>query len=94
MVKKNSMFLFILLYSYLAKEVVSSALAAFVQAVNDLTKLGYSLRIDFGFCQLQIVDRNLNVKYNQSFGSTLNRTTFENKVCKHCIENKELIYLL
>mmetsp|Transcript_33508 Transcript_33508/g.39014 ORF Transcript_33508/g.39014 Transcript_33508/m.39014 type:complete len:300 (+) Transcript_33508:36-935(+) len=67
---------------YLAKEVVSSAIDAFVTAVNDLTRLGYDLRINFGFCCLSINDRNLTVKYNETFSSSLNKSNFETKLRK------------
>ena len=65
---------------YLAKEVVSSAIDAFVKAVSDLTSLGYTLRLDFGFCTINVSDRNLNFKYNTTFNTRLNESTFENKV--------------
>eukprot|EP00331_Platyophrya_macrostoma_P030095 CAMPEP_0176437154 /NCGR_PEP_ID=MMETSP0127-20121128/18436_1 /TAXON_ID=938130 /ORGANISM="Platyophrya macrostoma, Strain WH" /LENGTH=269 /DNA_ID=CAMNT_0017820693 /DNA_START=24 /DNA_END=833 /DNA_ORIENTATION=+ len=66
--------------TYLAKEVVASILDAFVQAVNDLTQLGYDLRLNFDFCKVHINDRNLSYKYDQSFVEALNRNDYEQKL--------------
>lgn len=68
--------------SYLGKEVVASAIQAFVEAVGNLTQLGYNLNIDFGFCKLQIASKNLSYNYKQDFTSSLNLTSFESKIKK------------
>jgi nucleoid DNA-binding protein len=67
---------------YLGKEVVSSAISAFVEAVSNLTQLGYNLDIDFGFAKVKINNKNLSYNYQQDFSSTLNQTEFESKIKK------------
>jgi len=68
--------------SYLGKEVVTSGIQAFIEAVANLTQLGHSLNIDFGFCNVKIVNRNLTYSYRKTFGSELNQTSFESKLKK------------
>jgi len=68
--------------AYLGKEAVDSAIKAFVEAVSNLTQLGYNLDIDFGFCKVKIVNRNLTYSYKQDFSQTLNDTAFESKIKK------------
>jgi len=68
--------------SYLAKEVVSSAIQAFIAAVWDLTQLGHDLAIDFGFCTVKINDKNLSYTFKQDFIHTVNDTKFEHKIKK------------
>jgi len=68
--------------SYLGKEVVTSGIQAFIEAVANLTQLGHSLDIDFGFCRVKIVNRSLTYNYVKSFGKELNQTTFESKLKK------------
>lgn len=68
--------------SYLGKETVVSALQAFTTAVVDLTRLGYDMSLDFGFCKINIVDKDLKYSYRQDFNHTLNHPTFETKIKK------------
>lgn len=68
--------------SYLAKEVVSSAIQAFIAAVWDLTQLGHDLAIDFGFCTVKVNDKNLSYTFKQDFVNTVNDTRFEHKIKK------------
>jgi len=68
--------------SYLAKEVVSSAIQAFIAAVWDLTQLGHDLAIDFGFCTVKVNDKNLSYTFKQDFIQTVNDTNFEHKIKK------------
>jgi len=68
--------------SYLGKEVVTSAINAFVEAVCNLTQLGHSMDINFGFCRVKIVNRNLTYSYIKDFASGLNQTSFESKLKK------------
>jgi nucleoid DNA-binding protein len=68
--------------SYLGKETVAAAIQAFIEAVGNLTQLGYSLDIDFGFCKVKINNRNLSYNYKQDFSTTLNKTAFESKLKK------------
>jgi len=68
--------------SYLGKEVVTSAIQAFIEAVANLTQLGHSLDINFGFCRVKIVNRNLTYSYVKNFSQDLNQTTFESKLKK------------
>jgi len=67
---------------YLAKEVVQAAIQAFIAGVWDLTQLGHDLVIDFGFCTLKIIDKNLTYKFTQDFSQNLNDTKFEHKIKK------------
>jgi len=67
---------------YLAKEVVQVAIQAFIAGVWDLTQLGHDLVIDFGFCTLKIIDKNLTYKFTQDFSQNLNDTKFEHKIKK------------
>jgi nucleoid DNA-binding protein len=67
---------------YLGKETVASAIQAFVEAVQNLTQLGYSLDIDFGFCKVKINNRSLSYNYKTDFSSSLNQTSFESKIKK------------
>lgn len=68
--------------SYLGKEVVTSAINAFIEAVANLTQLGHSLDINFGFCRVKIVNRNLTYSYVKNFNHELNQTSFESKLKK------------
>jgi len=68
--------------AYLGKETVDSAIKTFVEAVSNLTQLGHNLDIDFGFCKVKIVNRNLSYNYKQDFSQTLNQTAFESKIKK------------
>jgi hypothetical protein len=65
---------------YLAKEVVASAIQAFVQAVCDLTQLGYYIVIDFSFVTLKIIEKTLAYTFKHDFTRTVNDTSFEHKV--------------
>jgi len=68
--------------SYLGKEAVASAIQAFIEAVSNLTQLGHSLDIDFGFCRVKINNRNLTYTFKQDFSGSLNQTAFESKIKK------------
>jgi len=68
--------------SYLGKEAVTSGIQAFIEAVANLTQLGHNLNIDFGFCRVQINNRNLSYTYKQDLSRTLNATSFESKIKK------------
>lgn len=67
---------------YLGKEVVQSALNAFVNAICDLTQLGYSMNINFGFCVVKVVDRSLTFRFDHQFVEELNSSNFEHKMKK------------
>eukprot|EP01017_Pseudomicrothorax_dubius_P008568 TRINITY_DN1282_c0_g1_i13.p1 TRINITY_DN1282_c0_g1~~TRINITY_DN1282_c0_g1_i13.p1 ORF type:complete len:154 (-),score=27.58 TRINITY_DN1282_c0_g1_i13:103-564(-) len=67
---------------FMAKEVVTSALSAFYQAIIDLTTLGHSINMDFGFCSITIVKKDLRYVYRPGFASDLNVPTFETKLRK------------
>jgi nucleoid DNA-binding protein len=67
---------------YLGKEVVTSAIQAFVEAVANLTQLGYNLDIDFGFGKVKINNKNLTCTFKQEFSGTLNQVGFESKIKK------------
>ncbi len=45
-------------------------------------ELGYDLVMDFGFCNLKIIDKNLTYNYRQEFTSQVNDKSFEHKVKK------------
>jgi D-mannonate dehydratase len=68
--------------AYLGKETVSAAIQAFIEAVANLTQLGYNLDINFGFCRVKINNRNLSYTFKQDFSSSLNQTAFESKIKK------------
>lgn len=65
---------------YLAKDVVSDCIGAFVKAVNDLTKLGHSMRINLDFVTLNITNKSLSHKFQPAFESQLNQSGFEHRV--------------
>jgi nucleoid DNA-binding protein len=67
---------------YLGKEVVTSAISAFIEAVSNLTQLGYNIDVDFGFAKVKINNKNLSYSYQQTFSSGLNNTAFESKIKK------------
>jgi len=67
---------------YLGKEVVTSAINAFIEAVANLTQLGHNLDIDFGFARVKINNKNLSYTYQQNFSGSLNSTAFESKIKK------------
>jgi len=67
---------------YLGKEVVTSAIAAIVEAISNLTQLGNNLDIDFGFARVKINNKNLSYTFSQDFSSSLNHTAFESKLKK------------
>jgi hypothetical protein len=67
---------------YLGREVVASAIQAFVVAVTDLTRLGYNLSLDFGFCTVNINDKNMTYKYQPGFIDQVNQTSFETTIKK------------
>lgn len=61
----------------LGKEIVQSVHQSFIQALVDLTTLGYSLDLNFGFIRISINNRNLRYSYNSNFVNSLNLTSFE-----------------
>jgi nucleoid DNA-binding protein len=67
---------------YLGKETVQAAINAFVEAVGNLTQLGYNLDINFGFARVSINNKNLTYKYVTDFSRTMNKSSFESKIKK------------
>jgi hypothetical protein len=67
---------------YLGKEVVTSAINAFIEAVANLTQLGYNLDIDFGFARVKINNKNLTYNFTQNFSGSMNQVGFESKIKK------------
>jgi len=65
---------------YLGKDVVASSHAAFIQAIIDLTTLGYDLVIDWTFFKLNVNNKDLKYKFEPNFGNQLNQTSFELKM--------------
>lgn len=65
---------------YLAKDVVSDCIGAFVKAVNDLTKLGHSMRINLDFITINIRNKSISHTFVPSFVSQLNSSGFEHRV--------------
>jgi len=65
---------------YLGRETVSSAIQAFVVAVTDLTRLGYDLDLDFGFCRVVIRDKTLSYNYKADLVQQVNNLNFEKKI--------------
>jgi len=67
---------------FLGKDVVASSHAAFVQALIDLTTLGYDITIDWTFFNLTVRNKDMKYRYQNGFGSALNETSFEYKMRK------------
>jgi len=67
---------------YLGKDIVSSAHAAVIQAIGDLTTLGYDLNIDFGFVKLVVRNKDLTYKFQTDFSGVLNSKSYELKMRK------------
>lgn len=65
---------------FLGKDVVQSAHNAFIQAVTDLTTLGYGLNIDLHFVNIRVQDRDLRHSFNANFTQNLNNKNFEFKM--------------
>jgi hypothetical protein len=65
---------------YLSRDSTQSALKALVQAIVDLTRLGYDINLDFEFAQLYIRNKNLKSGFCPNFISLMNQPNFENKV--------------
>jgi len=59
---------------------VKSAHEAFVKAIIDLTDLGYDMAIEFGFCKIMIIEKNLSYHYRNDFSTIMNVKSFEMKV--------------
>ena len=72
--------LLLLFISFIGKEVVKSAHESFVKAVIDLTNLGYDMNLDFSFCKVLILEKNLTYRYDKIFANSLNLKSFELKV--------------
>lgn len=67
---------------YLSKDVVQSTHQAFIQAVCDLTRLGYNLSIGLGFIKFTVNNKDLKYSYSREFVNTLNNNNFEYKMRK------------
>ncbi|CAD8199326.1 unnamed protein product [Paramecium octaurelia] len=67
---------------YLGKDVVQSIHYSLIKAIQDLTRLGHDLHIDFGFIKISVVNKDLKYKYEQSFINRLNQTDYELKMRK------------
>ena len=65
---------------YLTKDVVSDSIAAFVKAINDLTTLGHSLRVNLDFVTITVRNKSLSHSFTPSFESQLNASDFEHRV--------------
>jgi hypothetical protein len=65
-----------------SKEVTEACMAAFAQAVKDLTSLGKTLEIKIGPITIKIVNRNLTYNFNSNFSLNLNVTPYEKELKK------------
>ena len=70
------------------KDVTEASLAAFSQAVKDLTALGKTLEIKIGPLKIKIVNRNLSYTFENNFSVNLNNTSYEKQMKKSLKETK------
>ena len=81
---------------YLANDVVTKAIDAFICAIVDLVALSScifidkDLQIDFGFCKISIVHKSIKYRYQDNFVKTLNKKDFEQKMRRSDYKTKDL----
>jgi len=61
----------------LGKDVVEDALNAIFLGITDLVKFGRDLNLQFGFCNIQIYDRNLKVVFKPAYVQSIKDKNFE-----------------
>lgn len=65
---------------FLGKDVVDSTLNAIFAAIIDLTNYGRSMELRFGFSNIRIVNKDLQVSFKPGFSRVLNKKEFEEKM--------------
>ena len=66
----------------LGKDVVTDALHTIFLAIVDLIKLGRNIDLAFGFCNIRIVNRGLNVTFKEDLNSTVGNAAFEQSMVR------------
>ena len=66
----------------LGKDVVCDALHTIFLAIVDLIKLGRNIDLAFGFCNIRIVNRGLNVKFKEDLNQTVGHAKFEESMVR------------
>lgn len=61
----------------LGKDVVTDALNTLFLAIVDLTKYGRDINLQFGFCAIRIIGKDLKVTFSQSFIESVQDKHFE-----------------
>jgi len=61
----------------LGQDVVTSALSTIFLAIQDLVKYGKNIDLAFGFCNVRIINKNLNVVFAESFAKQSHDKLFE-----------------
>jgi hypothetical protein len=64
----------------LGGDVVKDALNTLFTAIIDLVKYGINLDLQFGFCCIKIVNRNMKVTFSPSFIERVAHMHFENQM--------------
>ncbi len=64
----------------LGKEVVNDALNTIFLAIVDLIKYNRDIRLDFGFCRINIVNRGLKVTFTTDYNITCKDKQFEHQM--------------
>jgi hypothetical protein len=63
--------IYIIIFSYLNKNVVTDSLNAIFAACYDLIHVGYNITLKFGFCNIHFVDRNLTYTFSPEINERL-----------------------
>lgn len=64
----------------ISTDVVKDGLNAFWSAIVDLVNYGRDIDLNFGFCRIQIVDRDLRVRFRKDFRSRVDNKDFEERL--------------
>ena len=57
---------------YIDKLTIESILKTFIQAINDLVRLGHNLNLDFGLSIINVKNKNLNYMFDENFVNFMN----------------------
>lgn len=64
----------------LGQDVVTDALRTIFLAIQDLVKYGKNVDLAFGFCNVRIINKNLNVVFSTSLIESVQENIFENQM--------------
>jgi hypothetical protein len=64
----------------LGKDVVTDALSTIFIAITDLVKYGKNIDLAFGFCNVRITGKNLNVVFSENFKESIQDKNFESNM--------------